>query len=115
MIMANRMIAYCGLDCAECPTYLATRAGDGARLAEVAAEWSSDDYPVSAADVPCDGCAQQGGRLFKWCQDCRIRACCIEKGYANCAYCSALPCDRLAQAPASTTERLLAIKQSLQA
>ena len=58
---ANRIIAYCGLDCAECPAYIATRAGDEARLAETATEWSSDDYPVSAAEVPCDGCVQQGG------------------------------------------------------
>jgi hypothetical protein len=113
MMAANRIFAYCGLDCAECPAYIATQAGDEARLAETATQWSSDDYPVSAAEVPCDGCVQQGGRLFKWCRDCPIRACCIEKGYVNCAYCDDLPCDKLAKAPPGTTERLLAMQQEL--
>jgi hypothetical protein len=113
--MTNGMVAYCGLDCAECPAYLATQAGDEARFAETARKWSSDDYPVSAAEVPCDGCAQQGGRLFKWCLTCAIRACCIQKGYASCAYCDDLPCDKVVRAGPGTTERLVAMQRSLRA
>ncbi len=111
--MTNSIIAYCGLDCAECPAYLATQAGDEARMAETAAKWSSDGYPVSAAEVRCDGCVQQGERLFKWCLTCAIRACCIQNSYASCAYCSDLPCDKVAQAGSGTTERLLAMQQEL--
>jgi hypothetical protein len=110
---ANRYTAYCGLDCAECPAYIATQAGDEVRMAETAAEWSSDTYSVSAAEVPCDGCAQQGGCLFKWCLDCAIRACCIQRGYASCAYCDDLPCDKVTKAGSGTTEQLLAMQQAL--
>jgi hypothetical protein len=84
-------------------------------MASVAAEWSSDAYPVSPAEVPCDGCAQNEGPLFKWCLDCPIRACCAERGYANCAYCDDLPCERYAEAPAGTVDRLLEMQRTLRA
>ncbi|MBN1642625.1 MAG: DUF3795 domain-containing protein [Anaerolineae bacterium] len=113
--MVRSLIAYCGLDCAACPAYLATQSGDLDRMAAVAAEWNSEAYEVTVADVPCDGCAQGEGRVFKWCVDCPIRACCIARGYANCAYCDDLPCEHLAQAPPGTTERLIEMQRALRA
>ena len=113
--MAQSMIAYCGLDCAQCWAYQATQANDQARMAEVAAAWTSEDYEVVAADVICDGCTQSEDRVFKFCLECPVRACCIARGYANCAYCDDLPCDRLAQLPPGMTERLIEMQRALRA
>ena len=33
-------IAYCGLDCSQCPTYLATQADDDQQRAAVVEQWS---------------------------------------------------------------------------
>ncbi|MBN1875577.1 MAG: DUF3795 domain-containing protein, partial [Anaerolineae bacterium] len=35
----DKIIAYCGLNCAECPAYLATQANDMEALEHVAEEW----------------------------------------------------------------------------
>ncbi len=42
----ERILAYCGLVCSECPAYLATQAGDTAALEEVAARVTLSNYPV---------------------------------------------------------------------
>jgi hypothetical protein len=84
-------------------------------MAVVAAEWTSEAYPVDPTDVPCDGCAQSEGRLFKWCGDCPVRACCMTRGHANCAHCDDLPCEKLAETPPGTTERLLEMQRALRA
>ncbi len=38
--MHNEMTAFCGLACYECPAFLATRADDNKKRAEIAKEWS---------------------------------------------------------------------------
>ena len=108
------MIAYCGLKCEECPAYLATQEDDVEQLKALATEWSTDDYPFTLADMRCDGCTTTE-RVFKWCQDCPIRACCIAKGFANCAHCADLPCDKLAQGPTERVDRLQEIRRTLNA
>ena len=113
--MALTLIAYCGLDCAQCWAYQATQANDRKRMAEVAAAWTSEDYEVVAADVLCDGCMQSEGPIFKFCLACPIRACCRDRGYPNCAHCDDLPCDRLSQVPTGTTERLIDMQRALRA
>ena len=113
--MTQPLIAYCGLDCAQCWAYQATQANDQERMAEVAAAWTSEDYEVVAADVVCDGCIQGAGRTFKFCLECQVRACCIARGHANCSYCAELPCDTLARLPAGTTERLLEMQRARRA
>ena len=55
--MAEKMIAYCGLVCTECPAYIATQADDKEALKRVAAQWSKDfNAPFTAEDCLCDGC-----------------------------------------------------------
>lgn len=107
------IIAYCGLNCSECPAYVATQANDEQKLKELVGEWSTDDYQVTLAEMYCDGCIEVGGRVFKWCRECPIRLCCIERGYANCAHCPDLPCDKLTQAPPGTVERLQEMRAAL--
>jgi hypothetical protein len=94
----NSIIAYCGLNCSECPAYVATQAGDPAALERVAAQWrEAFDMPdLSVEMVICDSCLpQDGGRLSGYCATCAIRACAVERGVANCAHCADYACEKL--------------------
>lgn len=113
----DKIIAYCGLNCAECPAYLATQSGDPAALEHVAAEWrvAFNAPEITAAGIICDGClATIGGRLAGYCGMCEIRACALERNMVTCAFCPDYGCARLesflAQAPAAraTLEQLRA-------
>ena len=63
----DKLIAYCGLDCAKCPAYVATQSGDPAELERVAAEWrEAFNMPdLTVESLICDGClpGQASGRL----------------------------------------------------
>ena len=94
----NSIIAYCGLNCSECPAYVATQSGDPAALERVAAQWrEAFNMPdLTAEMVICDGCLpQEGGRLSGYCTTCAIRACAVEHGVANCAHCADYACEKL--------------------
>jgi hypothetical protein len=113
----DKIIAYCGLNCAECPAYIATQSGDPAALERVAAEWrvAFNAPDITVESIVCDGClATIGGRLAGYCSMCEIRACAVGRGVVNCAYCSEYGCAKLTgflvQAPAAreTLEQLRA-------
>ncbi|WP_432664931.1 DUF3795 domain-containing protein [Wukongibacter baidiensis] len=89
-------IAYCGLLCNECPAYIATKEEDNAKKEVLAQEWSSDDYILDAKDINCNGCSKDSsGPIFKFCKECEIRRCGIERNIDNCAYCADYPCSKL--------------------
>lgn len=90
--MTLQMIASCGLNCAECPAYIATRQEDTQKLKELALEW----YGVQddATYCLCDGCLPEG-RKNQWCGECAVRACAKERGVVNCAYCEDYGCETL--------------------
>ena len=90
------LIAACGLDCAKCDAYIATRANDQVALVALAEKWSKE-YNASgltAADVQCDGCMVEG-RKIGHCSECQIRLCVMERGLANCAVCPDYACEKL--------------------
>ena len=91
--MAEKMIAYCGLDCSKCDGYIATQSGDSKRLEEVAKEWSKQyNCDIDADDVVCDGC-KAGKRKSRYCKNgCKIRVCCLKKAYSTCMECDEFPC-----------------------
>ncbi|MBC8496785.1 MAG: DUF3795 domain-containing protein [Anaerolineales bacterium] len=93
----DKIIAYCGLVCSECPAYIATQADDRAALEQVAAQWSEEynvpDITVEA--VICDGCLGTDGHKCAHCSDCEIRACAMERGVVNCAHCDEYICEKL--------------------
>jgi len=94
----EKIIAYCGLNCAECPAYVATQADDMAALERVAAEWRvlNNAPEITAAGIVCDGClASIGGRLSGYCSMCEIRACAIERALPHCAACADYGCAKL--------------------
>jgi hypothetical protein len=91
----ERIIAFCGILCSDCPAFKATLAGDEEALAKQAAEWSSDEYPLEAGDLLCDGCIYEDKRTAKFCLDCDVRQCALERGVENCAHCDEFPCEKL--------------------
>lgn len=95
--MAERIIAYCGLVCSECPAFVATQAGDLAGLEKIAAQWREEyNAPgITVESVYCDGCLGEGGKKCAHCGDCEIRLCGMERGVENCAFCSDYACAKL--------------------
>jgi len=94
----KRAIAYCGLDCNECPTFIATVNDDDEKRTEVAALWSKIyNADVKFEAINCDGCKSGGDRLFSHCSVCEIRKCASEKELENCAGCDDFICEKLAQ------------------
>jgi len=92
----EKMIAYCGLVCSDCPTFLATKNDDDAARAKTAAFYSEKfGFNLTPEDINCDGCLSKGGKLIAYCKACDIRQCCREKGLDNCAVCDDQPCDKL--------------------
>ena len=92
----ENMIAYCGLSCSACPTYLATQADDDSMREQVAAQWSKQfGMKLSAADINCDGCKSESGRLIGHCQTCKIRSCAGKKEMETCAECTDYACENL--------------------
>ena len=95
--MDNKIIAYCGLVCTDCPAYIATQADDRAGLEQVAAQWrEAYNAPnITVESVICDGCLTDKGRKCSHTAECEIRACGVERGVANCAHCADYACEKL--------------------
>jgi len=93
----SKMIAFCGLTCTECPAFVATQKDDDKEKKKVAEMWSKEfNEEVKPEDINCDGClTEEGGRVFNYCQTCKIRKCAKEKEIKNCAYCDDYACDKL--------------------
>ena len=92
----DKMIGVCGLTCTECPAYQATQNNDDAARAKTAETWSKEFHAdIKPADINCDGCVSQSGRLFHHCHVCEIRRCGMGHGVVNCAYCDDYGCARL--------------------
>lgn len=90
------MIAYCGLTCAGCPAYQATRDDDDQQRAQVAATWSKlYNADITPESINCDGCKATTGRLFSHCDVCQVRACAVDKGMDTCAACDDYSCQAL--------------------
>jgi hypothetical protein len=93
----DKIIAYCGLVCSDCPAYIATQADDPAALEQVAAQWREEfNAPdLTVESIICDGCLTDEGRKCSHCFECNIRACCMERGVLNCAYCDDYGCEKI--------------------
>ena len=114
----EQLIAFCGLDCAQCDAYKATQAGDEAAKLAILEKWRSEfnapDMPL--ASVTCDGWTSLG-RLGGYCSEGPVHNCGRAKGVTNCAICEDYEtCETLlgfiANIP-SAQENLAAIRASL--
>ena len=92
----EKLIAYCGLDCCQCPAYIATQKDDQEGLAKTAAQWAEKfKVEVKPKDVICDGCATPSPRKASYCNICEVRLCCIGKAVDTCASCAEYICGKL--------------------
>jgi hypothetical protein len=93
----NKIIAYCGLVCTDCPAYVATQADDRVALEQVAAQWRQEyNAPdITVESVICDGCLGDSGRKCSHCAECDVRACGVVRGVANCAHCDDYGCEKI--------------------
>jgi hypothetical protein len=90
------MIAFCGLNCAECPAFIATQKDDDKEKEKVAKVWSKEfKCEIKPEDIKCDGCLERSGRVFSHCKVCEIRKYGQEKEVKNCAYCDDYACEKL--------------------
>lgn len=92
--MMSEIIAYCGLDCSECPAYIATVEDDDDKRKDLAEKWSTEEFPLKPENVNCRGCTEKTD-VMSFCGDCDVRECAVSKGIENCAYCSEYQCDKL--------------------
>ena len=92
----ERMTAFCGIVCTECPAFIATQKNDDTERKKVAESWSKEfKVSLKPEDINCDGCLVTGENVFSHTKVCEIRKCGFEKGVKNCAYCDEYICERL--------------------
>ena len=84
----EKMIAFCGLDCAGCDAYKATQANDQALKEKTAAEWTKKfGFNFLPEMINCTSCRGNGAKVG-YCSECGIRKCASGKGLENCGACS---------------------------
>ena len=90
------IIAFCGLNCSQCPSFLATQADDDAARARTS-QWMAKTYDIHIPpdQINCDGCPEKEGRLLGYCAQCKVRDCALEKKMTTCADCPDQPCGEL--------------------
>ncbi len=86
----QRMTAPCGLDCFNCPVYLAK---DNERLRAAVAR----NLNVPVERVVCRGCRDEGGTIgfLGMTEPCNVYKCIQKKGLDFCCDCPDFPCDHL--------------------
>lgn len=98
----NNHIAMCGLDCAKCRAFIATKNNDDAMRQKTADEWVARkkakgiEAIISPKDINCYGCLSLGP-LYDKCQRCEIRKCGQVKSLTDCNQCPDYKCKKLAE------------------
>lgn len=92
----DNMIAYCGIDCAKCPAFIAQKTNDNELRKKTAAEWSKAfGHEMKPVDINCVGCNVAGPHIVYCDQMCEIRKCAVGKKVTTCAACSDYGCETL--------------------
>ena len=83
----EKLIAYCGLNCAECDAYIATKNNDQALKEKTAAEWSKNyNFAFTPDMINCTSCRGNGVKVGH-CSECEMRKCASGKSIVNCGAC----------------------------
>lgn len=104
------VLAYCGLNCNECPVYLASIVNNVAAQIQLAREYSTDTCKFSKEDMYCLGCHSDMVSQ-KMCGDCDIRLCGTKKSYKSCAECGDFPCSMLEENLGDNSDNLNRLRQ----
>jgi len=103
-------LAYCGLNCNECPIYLASVSKNTDEQIRLANEYSTETGRFSKEDMYCLGCHSDTVSQ-KMCGDCEIRLCGTKKSYESCAKCDEFPCPILEKNLGANSDNLNTLKQ----
>lgn len=91
------MLSYCGLDCAQCPAFLAYRDDDQGLRERTAPEWSRlYGAALKPEDINCVGCTLTEGVHIGHSEECSFRGCGLAHKISNCGECPDYPCPGLA-------------------
>jgi len=91
----EKIVAFCGITCTECPAFIATQQDDDAKRRQVAEEWSEVyNNEIRPEQINCNGCLPGLG-VHQQLHFCEVRKCGIEKAFQNCAYCVDYKCEKL--------------------
>lgn len=94
----KQMTAPCGLDCFNCPVYLAN---EDEKIREELKKKISETLGVSIEALVCQGCRNENGIIpilkttLQMDEPCNVYKCIQEKGLDFCSECSDFPCDYL--------------------
>ncbi len=101
----DKLLAPCGIDCAECEAYKATQENNLEDLREIAVKWTEQYRTELTPDnIKCDGCLAQTDRNGCYSKMCSVRRCATSKKVTNCANCRDYGCDRLIEIHAVAPE-----------
>ena len=83
----EKLIAYCGLDCAKCSAYLAYKNDDQILREKTATEWTvMHNFNFTSEMINCTGCKGTGVQIGH-CLNCEMRKCAMVKNLFNCGAC----------------------------
>ncbi len=86
MPIKDSMIAYCGINCSECPSYKGTITGDETLLMKMNEEFGTEE--TDSIDFVCLGCKYRDIKLIASdCAKCLIRSCAKTKDIDFCSTC----------------------------
>lgn len=89
----GKIIACCGLNCSECPLYVAHQTNDYHLMEEIAeALYKLYGLSVKPSETHCTGCTEAEG-VYYGCARCPRRQCSIEKNVKSCKSCEEYPCE----------------------
>ena len=84
----EKMISYCGINCAECPAFLAHKNNDQALREKTAGEWKkAHGFDFKPEMINCTSCKGTGVQVGH-CSVCEIRKCAVPRGVVNCGACA---------------------------
>lgn len=88
----NKLLAVCGLDCAKCPAYIATKTNDDKLRAETVIKWNEQFAAAGAnfklQDINCVGCNVAEGAHIGHCAECAVRLCAHKRCHKKCIDCA---------------------------
>lgn len=86
----EKVIACCGINCANCDARTATLNNDNELRAKTAAAWSAQfNAPITPEMINCTGCREEGAK-FSHCSQCEIRKCAKSQNFETCGDCDKL-------------------------
>ncbi|MCG6879249.1 MAG: DUF3795 domain-containing protein [Deltaproteobacteria bacterium] len=90
------MFSYCGIDCSECETYLATQADSDTERKKISKQCLIEfNVRLKPEQINCNGCKSDGVKCSFAVTLCEIRKCNIEKSHPYCAVCNEYKCKKL--------------------